>query len=195
MCSASFFFEQQLVDNCSGRLDYIFSARLFVIVFLFLQMDAAIVMRLLVILLRLCLRLRPRLHLRLRLCLRLWPWLHLRLRLRLRPRLYLRLRLWLWPRFRTVEYLRSRICRRPIHFLMHLLAAVRPVMELFRLPVLHILRRLNWLWLRPCHLRRGRAVVVRPLHIAAERMLVQVRRLLCFHIPGRSRVQVLRVLL
>lgn len=109
-----------------------------VIVFLLLEMNTAIVMRLLVILLRLSLRTRL-LHLRLR----LRPWLHLRLRLR--PHLYLRLRL--WPRFRTVEYLRSRICRRSIHFLMHLPAAVRPVLELFRLPVLHILRRLKWLWL------------------------------------------------
>ena len=146
--------------------------------------------------LRLGLGLRPWLHLRLRLGLWLRPWLHLRLRLGLwlRPWLHLRLRLGLRPWLLVVEDLRSRIWRRPVHFLMRLLTAVRPVPELFLRPVLYILR-LRYR-LRSCILRSNRMVEVRLLRIAAEeRMLIQVRRLLCFQVARWSGVPVLGVLL
>lgn len=82
-----------------------------------------------------------RMSLRLVLCLwpSFWPWFHPRCRL-------------------LTVYLRGR----PVHFLMELLAALRPV-ELRMRPLLHML----WCWLRLLHCR---------LLIAAEYMLVQLGR-------------------
>jgi len=106
----------------------------------------------------------------------------------LRVSLRLVLCLWprFWPRFRPRWRLLAVDLRgRPVHFLMELLAALRPAELLMRL-VLHMLRRRRWLRLL-LHCR---------LLIAAEGMLVRVcLRTYTFSIVLRGRPMVQGMLL